>query len=390
MCSRDPRVRRVIALHHRDRLDSAADRGFRAFVHNHVRRLDDRLQTGIAEAVHSRARRRHRQAGSQRRDARNVVTLRPVRLSAAENDFFDFGSVELRHLAQHIGDAVRREIIGAGHIERAAMRLGQRRPTAGDNDGFSHDSHISWHAMSADARPVRPTEQLDWERFGSHIRAHLDPATVPGLDLSQPMSVEQFQGGHSNLTYLLRFGDVELVLRRPPFGPVPPTAHDMARSIAGWRRCTRCFRWRRGPICCATMPKLLGAVFYVMERRRGLVIRTQEPEALAQDPSERRRVSVAMIDTLAALHRLDVERAGLSHLGKPVGFVERQVRGWTERWHRSKIDDIPEMESLAAWLPAHLPADQGDPPSFMATSNSTTSCSITTISDDRSPSSTGK
>ena len=102
---------------------------------------------------------------------------------------------------------------------------------------------------------------------------------------------------------------------------------------------------------------MAGAPFYLMERRRGVVIRAEEPPQLIDRPAERRRVSHAMIATLARLHAIDVEKSGLSHLGKPAGFVERQVRGWTERWHRSKIDEVPEMEALAAWLPAQLPPD---------------------------------
>ena len=97
-----------------------------------------------------------------------------------------------------------------------------------------------------------------------------------------------------------------------------------------------------------------------MERRRGLVVRADEPPALA-NPAARRRVSEAMIDTLADLHAIDVHAQGLGALGKPVGFVERQVRGWSERWHRSHTTPLPEMDALADWLREHLPADPAAP-----------------------------
>ena len=84
--------------------------------------------------------------------------------------------------------------------------------------------------VSTDARPVRATEQLEWPRVAAFLRQHLPTDQIPGLDLSCEMEVEQFHGGHSNLTYLVRYGDVELVVRRPPFGPLPPTAHDVARE----------------------------------------------------------------------------------------------------------------------------------------------------------------
>jgi aminoglycoside phosphotransferase (APT) family kinase protein len=130
------------------------------------------------------------------------------------------------------------------------------------------------------------------------------------------------------------------------------------------------FRWlsaMHGVFPLAPRPYLLcedldviGSVFYAMERRHGLVVRTEEPPALASFEA-RRRLSEAMIDTLADLHAIDVTAKGLHALGKPAGFVERQVRGWSERWHRSKTTPFPEMDALAEWLRAHLPADPAAP-----------------------------
>jgi aminoglycoside phosphotransferase (APT) family kinase protein len=215
--------------------------------------------------------------------------------------------------------------------------------------------------MSTDARPVRATEQLDWPRVAAYLRDHLRPGQVPGLDLSREMTVEQFHGGHSNLTYLLRFDNIELVLRRPPLGPVPPTAHDMAREHRWLAAMHPVFPLAPRPYLLCEDIAIAGSIFYVMERRHGVIIRTEEPPELADRRAERRRVSIACIDTLAALHAIDLTRAGLTHLGKPAGFVERQVRGWTERWHRSKIDPLPEMEALAEWLLAELPPDPDRP-----------------------------
>jgi aminoglycoside phosphotransferase (APT) family kinase protein len=207
-----------------------------------------------------------------------------------------------------------------------------------------------------DIRPVRASEQLDWPRLEAWLRERLPDVGIPGLDLSQPMQAEQFPGGHSNLTYLIRFGGAELVVRRPPFGPVPPTAHDMARE----------FRWLaavhpvfalapRAYVACEDL-SVIGSVFYVMERRTGIVIRREEPPSVAGHADVRRRISESVIDALAALHAIDID-AGLSHLGKPAGFVGRQVRGWTDRWHRSQTSARPEMDALAAWLAAELPPD---------------------------------
>jgi aminoglycoside phosphotransferase (APT) family kinase protein len=212
-----------------------------------------------------------------------------------------------------------------------------------------------------DTRPVRTTEQLDWARLEAWLRERLPACGLEGVDLSLPMHVEQFPGGHSNLTYHVRFGPTELVVRRPPLGPVPPTAHDMARE----------FRWLsavhpvyplapRVYLLCED-PGVVGSIFYVMERRHGLVVRQEEPPEIKDRPDVRRRVGAALVDALADLHAIDLEHAGLTQLGKPVGFVERQVRGWSDRWQRSKTSDLPEMDALAAWLVNELPPNPARP-----------------------------
>ena len=189
------------------------------------------------------------------------------------------------------------------------------------------------------------------------MRWHLEPGQIKGLDLSREMDVSQFPGGHSNLTYLIRFGGAELVMRRPPLGPVPPKAHDMAREYRWLAALHPVFPLAPRPYVLCEDPSVIGSVFYVMERRRGIVVRHDEPMSLANHPETRRRVSEALIDTLADLHAVDIAAPPVAALGKPAGFVGRQVEGWTDRWHRSRIDDVPEMERLAAWLSTRIPPD---------------------------------
>ena len=141
--------------------------------------------------------------------------------------------------------------------------------------------------MPSDTRAVRESERLDWPRIEQWLRDRLPVASVPGLDLAEPFAVEQFPGGHSNLTYLVRFGATEMVLRRPPLGPVAPTAHDMARE----------FRWltavhpvyplapRAYALC--DDASVAGSVFYVMERRHGIVVRHEEPPQIKDRPDVR-------------------------------------------------------------------------------------------------------
>src|SRR5262245_53245620 len=214
--------------------------------------------------------------------------------------------------------------------------------------------------METDTKEVRAGEQLDWTRLTEWLRERLPACGVPGLDVAREPTVAQFPGGHSNLTYLLRFGDADVVVRRPPLGPVAPTAHDMAREFRWLAAMHRVFPLAPRPYALCEDTSVIGAVFYAMERRRGIVVRTDEPPQLASD-SARRRVSEAVIDTLADLHAIDVAAHGLSTLGKPAGFVARQVRGWSERWLRSKTAPLAEMDALSEWLCNRLPADPSPP-----------------------------
>lgn len=202
--------------------------------------------------------------------------------------------------------------------------------------------------MVADTAPVRPDEALDETALAAYLRGRL-----PGADA--PLTLRQFPGGHSNLTYLLRFGEQEYVLRRPPLGPVAPTAHDMTREHRVLSALWRVFRPAPRPYLLCEDPGVIGAPFYVMERRHGVVIRTQLPPRIAGDPGRRRRVSEAVVETLVALHAVDWEAAGLAGLGRPAGFVERQVRGWAERYERAKTRDIAAIRDLARWLAERIP-----------------------------------
>jgi aminoglycoside phosphotransferase (APT) family kinase protein len=146
-------------------------------------------------------------------------------------------------------------------------------------------------------------------------------------------------------------------MRRPPFGPVALKAHDMAREYRILEAVHPVFPLAPRPFVLCEDESIIGSIFYLMERRHGLVVRVDEPPELANRPAERRRVSEAMVAALAALHNVDVSAPNLSALGKPAGFVKRQVSGWSVRWKQSQTSDLPEMDLLASWLAAHLPSD---------------------------------
>jgi aminoglycoside phosphotransferase (APT) family kinase protein len=223
---------------------------------------------------------------------------------------------------------------------------------------LDHRSYEGERVATLDTQGIR--EALDWVRLDAYLREHLSGLPLAGLDLSSTFEVQQFPGGHSNLTYLVRYGSAELVLRRPPFGPVPPTAHDMAREYRWLRALHPVFPLAPRPYLFCDDVGVIDATFYLMERRRGMVVRDAEPPEL-RDPDMRRRVSAAIVDALVDLHAIDVTRAGLAGLGKPSGFVERQVRGWTERWNKSKTTELSDMDALAAWLLRQLPSEPERP-----------------------------
>jgi aminoglycoside phosphotransferase (APT) family kinase protein len=208
-----------------------------------------------------------------------------------------------------------------------------------------------------DTAPIRPGEELDLEALEGYLRTHL-----PELLLGEPLDhaqieLEQFPGGHSNLTYLVRLGGLEFVLRRPPFGPVAPTAHDMPREYRLLVAVHPLFPLAPKPYLLCEDTSIIGVPFYLMERRRGLVIRRDTPKEIGNDLELRRRVSEGMVDTLARLHSVDIYSSGLVGLGKPVGFATRQVKGWTDRWARSKTSELPEIDQVIRWLTERLPAE---------------------------------
>jgi aminoglycoside phosphotransferase (APT) family kinase protein len=211
--------------------------------------------------------------------------------------------------------------------------------------------------MCADIAPelaaVRPGEDLDWPRLDAWLRPRLAEA-LP--DATGPLSVLQFPNGSANLTYLLRLGGHELVLRRPPMGELAPGAHDMKREFKVLSRLWRHFdRAPRAYVFCDDHA-ILGADFFVMERRRGEVVRTAIPEAMRHHPDVGRRIALALVDAMADLHMLDPAASGLADLGKPEGFVDRQLSGWAKRWELSRFDDSPrEMEAIHARLLQDVP-----------------------------------
>jgi aminoglycoside phosphotransferase (APT) family kinase protein len=200
--------------------------------------------------------------------------------------------------------------------------------------------------------PVRSGEELDSSALELYLCAH-----VPDLD--GPISISQFPAGHSNLTYLVRAGEREFVLRRPPVGARIRSAHDMAREYNILSRLVRAYPKVPRPILLCTDESVLGAQFYVVERLSGVILRTSPPDGLELPPTLMHTLSKRLVDELAEIHAVDYAAVGLSDLGHPAGYVQRQIEGWTRRYRNARTDDIPAIDRVATWLADHLPVEAG-------------------------------
>ena len=207
--------------------------------------------------------------------------------------------------------------------------------------------------LTAEYGAVRDEEQLDWAALAAYLRGRIP-------DADAPMSVMQFRGGSSNLTYLLEFGEQQWVVRRPPFGPLPVGGHDMGREYRVLSRLWQAFKPAPRAWLYCDDPSIIGAPFFVMERRCGIVFKNRQPvpAALGDDPETFRKISEGYIDTLADLHGVDYRAIGLGDLGKPDGFFKRQIIGWMKRWEAAKTREVPLMEKLGAWFLDHMPPAQ--------------------------------
>jgi len=203
-------------------------------------------------------------------------------------------------------------------------------------------------------KQIRAGEELDLAKLTAYLERQFGPGAV---------TVAQFPGGHSNLTYLVRHGDTEYVLRRPPFGSKVKSAHDMGREVTVLTKLSVVYHRAPKPFAYEPTGEVLGAPFYLMERRRGVILRKELPDGLLGDPAGLRRVGHLLVDALVDLHAIDFAAAGLGDFGKPVGYIERQLTGWAKRYADSQTESIPALDESAAWLAAHRPAE--GPPSLI-------------------------
>lgn len=196
--------------------------------------------------------------------------------------------------------------------------------------------------------PIRSGEELDLAKLEPFLRSHFPGET-------EHFSVTQFPSGHSNLTYYVQLGEREMVLRRPPFGSKVKSAHDMGREFHVLSKLHDAYPPAPKVLLYCEDVSILGAPFYLMEPISGVILRRDPPPSLQFTPESARGLCESFLDNLALLHSIDYASIGLADLGKPQGYLERQVRGWIERYHGSKTHDLPAVSQISEWMQRNLP-----------------------------------
>ncbi|MEK7724943.1 MAG: phosphotransferase family protein, partial [Acidobacteriota bacterium] len=201
-----------------------------------------------------------------------------------------------------------------------------------------------------DTKPIRHGEELNRENLSEFLRGKLGDGEI---------SIEQFPSGNSNLTYCVKIGEIEYVLRRPPFGNQVKSAHDMSREFNVLEKLSQVYQPAPKPLVYCDDENVIGSEFYLMERRNGLIIRGKSPESLENSPELQHQVCKSFIENLAQLHSLDYQEIGLENLGKPEGYAIRQVGGWSKRYFNAKTDEHFELEKSIKWLNDNIPDSHG-------------------------------
>ena len=239
-------------------------------------------------------------------------------------------------------------------------------PESSSRKESEHDHEPALRRRVPGTGPVRREDSFDVAAVAAWLRSITpDDATVlAGVDLGDDDNpvipeVRQYTGGASNLTYLLRYPGVDLVLRRPPAGTKARGAHDMRREHRVQSALRPVYPLVSRMVGFCDDLSVIGSEFYVMERMRGTILRKDLPRELRMDRVTTRRLSEAAVDALVDLHSVDIDAAGLSDLDRGEGYVRRQVEGWSARYRRARTPDVPDFAPVMKWLEANQPEDVG-------------------------------
>lgn len=201
-------------------------------------------------------------------------------------------------------------------------------------------------------KPVRKGEELNWKALDLHLKTH-----IPGLE-GRPQ-ISQFYGGASNLTYRLKYGRQDLVIRRPPFGTKAKSAHSMIREYKILKSLKPVYPSVPEVVYYSDDERVIGSEFYVMRKVQGQVVKDTIPTEWNFKVKDTRRFCIAFWEKLIELHRLDYVEAGLGDFGKPEGYAKRQVLGWNGRYEHAITSDVNEFSDVRNWLVENLPPETG-------------------------------
>ncbi len=204
-----------------------------------------------------------------------------------------------------------------------------------------------------------PTKIRQGEEFDVPAVEAFLKDSIPGLEGN--LTVQQYPSGYSNLTYLIEIGKTKLVLRRPPFGTKAKSAHDMGREHRILETLHESFPYCPEPLAYTEDESVIGCPFYVMKRIEGIILRKDLPPNLSFSPKEMEQLCYNMIDVMLELHSIDFQKIGLDNLGKPEGYIKRQVEGWSRRYRAARTPDAPDYEQIMDWLDKNQPQDSKNP-----------------------------
>ena len=204
--------------------------------------------------------------------------------------------------------------------------------------------------MTDQATAVRTGEALDIQPIEGYLKEH-----IPGL--RGQARVEQFPSGASNLTYLIRFENRELVLRRPPFGTKAKSAHDMGREARILMGLQDVYPYVPRVLAHCSDDAVIGCEFYVMERIRGTILRSDSASDMPLSPDRYPLLCKHLIDRLIELHSVDYRKTPLADLGRPEGYARRQIEGWSKRYVKAKTPDAPSYQNVMTWLQDRIPPE---------------------------------
>lgn len=202
------------------------------------------------------------------------------------------------------------------------------------------------------AKAIRKGEELNIPQLEKFLLENLK-------SVNGKLEIDQFPGGASNLTYLIRLGEKEMVLRRPPFGTKVKSAHDMGREYKVLSALSNSYTKAPKPLIYTEDESIIGAPFYIMERVRGVILRSSTGQAKNLEKGTITAIANSLVETMVELHAIDYNKVGLGNLGKPEGYAERQITGWTKRYFKAKTDEWKELEKVAAWLNENIPSETG-------------------------------